>query len=117
MKQFIKLLQTELSDVANYAQKTVDNYISCIEKFCEFINNNWSIHPFQVKGSHIKEWMKHLKQTGVSSSRLIYHRSALRHFYSLMCQTTAIQCVPCFPLEKLTAISISRSTQTPPINC
>ena len=98
MKQIIQLLETELKDVANYAKDTVDNYRACIEIFFDFIHSKFDIQPSQVKGTHLNEWMKHLKQKGVSSSRLIHHRSALRHCYSLMCKLNYIDKNPALTL-------------------
>ncbi len=98
MKEIIELLETELKDVGNYAKKTVANYRSCIENFFEFINSQFSIHPSEVKGTHLKEWMKHLKQTGISNSRLIHHKSALKHCYSLMLHMNYIDKNPALSL-------------------
>jgi len=84
MQKIITTFELQLTDVANYASDTVSNYISCVHRFNVFVQNQWNIDATQVTGTHLKAWFKHIKQTGISNSRLIHHQSAIKHFYALL---------------------------------
>lgn len=84
MQKIITTFELQLTDVANYASDTVSNYVSCINQFNVFVQNQWNIDATQVTGKHLKAWFKHIKQTGISHSRLIHHQSAIKHFYALL---------------------------------
>jgi integrase/recombinase XerD len=84
--------------VNNYTSDTVSNYISCIQQFRTYINDIYGIDPRLITGTHLKAWFKHIKQTGVSHSRLIHHQSAIKHFYSFLRNMNCINTNPTFAL-------------------
>lgn len=84
MQQLFVIFERQLADVNNYASDTVSNYLSCVLQFNMFIKDNWGIDPQSVKGTHLKAWFKHIKQTGISHSRMVHHQSAIKHFYTFL---------------------------------
>jgi integrase/recombinase XerD len=74
----------ELSDIAEFAQSTVDNYVACITAFFDYARNRLRIDPVFARGRHILDWIGQVKSSGVSKSRLEHHRSALKLFFGLM---------------------------------
>lgn len=103
MNQIISKFQQELLDVAHYAKDTVTNYLSCINRFLDYCSTQWSIHPYEVKASHLKDWMAVVKKSGVSNSRLTHHSAAIKHFYSFLCKMNYISNNPAlalFPIRR-----------------
>ena len=99
IEQFIK----ELCEIALYADDTVANYISCIYKYVDFIQTQSKIDPIKSTPQHLKQWMTHLKKTGVGNSRLIHHKSALTGFFSFLIKINVIDNNPAealFPIRK-----------------
>lgn len=70
MKTLIEKFRKELLQLALYAEDTMATYISCVVRFVEFANANFKIEPEKTTPKQLREWMNHLKQTGVSNSRL-----------------------------------------------
>jgi len=75
--------RNELLKISGFAEKTVDNYTSCIVMFCNWLKRQIQISPFSVQGKHINLWIMELKGKGLSYSRLEHHRSALKTFYAM----------------------------------
>lgn len=84
MIALIDEFKKELSDIAEFAQSTVDNYVACITAFFDYARNRLRIDPVFAKGQHILDWIGQVKSSGVSKSRLEHHRSALKLFFALM---------------------------------
>ena len=101
MKEIIPNFKKQLADVNNYARDTVSNYISCIHQFNDFIGKQWNIDPTQVTGKHLKAWIKNIKQTGISKSRLIHHQSAIKHLFAFLRNTKCIDKNPALALLPL----------------
>ena len=76
--------RNELSEVACFAEDTVQNYVSCIVAFCAWVKTRLHISPIDVQGSHVSRWIMELKGKGLSYSRLEHHRSALKTFYAML---------------------------------
>jgi len=76
--------QHELSSIFGFAQDTVENYVSCIVAFCDWIKTRPQISPIDAQGSHVLKWMMELKEKGLSYSRLEHHKSALKTFYAML---------------------------------
>jgi len=76
--------QHELSSICGFAEDTVENYVSCIVAFCEWIKTRLQISPVDAQGSHVSRWMIELKERGLSFSRLEHHKSALKTFYAML---------------------------------
>lgn len=101
MQKLITTFEQQLSDVANYAGHTVSNYISCIHQFNAFVNDQCNVDLLHITGKHLKAWFKHIKQTGVSNSRLIHHQSAIKHFYAFLRNMKYIETNPALALLPL----------------
>ena len=76
--------QHELLNICGFAEDTVENYVSCIVAFCEWVKTRLHISPIDVQGSHVSRWMMELKERGLSFSRLEHHKSALKTFYAML---------------------------------
>jgi integrase/recombinase XerD len=84
MIALIDEFKKELSDIAEFAPSTVENYVACIAAFFDYARNRLRIDPVFAKGRHILDWIARLKKSGLSKSRLEHHRSALKLFFALM---------------------------------
>lgn len=74
----------ELMKVLDFAEKTIDTYVTCIVMFSEWIGFKYQVSPVKAEGSHLTEWIEKVKGKGLSYSRLEHHRSALRTFYAML---------------------------------
>lgn len=84
MTGLIAEYQYELTNVSGFAEKTVENYVSCIVMFSEWLGEKYNISPVKAEGDHLCEWIMEVKERGLSYSRLEQHRSALRTFYAML---------------------------------
>ncbi|MDW7680626.1 MAG: tyrosine-type recombinase/integrase [bacterium] len=103
MNTLIEQFRRELGDIALYADDTISNYVSCIYKYVQFIQAQFKINPTKSTPQHLKQWMTHLKNTGISNSRLIHHKSALTGFFALLVKMNVINNNPAsalFPIRK-----------------
>jgi site-specific recombinase XerD len=98
MIALIDSYRKELFDIAEYAQDTVDNYVSCVVMFFEFAKS-LGINPVFAKGAHIIKWVSKLQ--GLSPSRLEHHRSALRLFFALLVKRKILSKSPVDRLPKI----------------
>jgi integrase/recombinase XerD len=103
----------ELLSIANFAEETVQNYVSCILSFIEYCKSNLKIRPDKCRGKHILEWMTEIKKTGVSNSRLQHHRSALKTFFAFLYKTKIIRKNP---TDAIPIIRKKRSDRNKPIS-
>ena len=110
MIALIDSYRKELSDIAEYAHDTVDNYVSCVVMFFEFAKG-LGINPVFAKGVHIIKWFSKLK--GLSPSRLEHHRSALRLFFALLVKRKLLSINPAERLPKIR--KVRRSTRNQPV--
>jgi integrase/recombinase XerD len=74
----------ELMKVLDFAEKTIDTYVTCIVMFSEWIGLKYHVSPVKAEGTHLTEWIEKVKDKGLSYSRLEHHRSALRTFYAML---------------------------------
>jgi len=107
MIAIIDEFKKELSDIAEFAQSTVDNYVACITAFFDYARNRLRIDPVFAKGQHILDWIGQVKSSGVSKSRLEHHRSALKLFFALMVK---LGIVVKNPADKLPQIRRTRTS-------
>ena len=84
MTGLIDEYQYELMKVLDFAEKTIDTYITCIVMFSEWLKVKYRVTPVKAEGSHLTEWIEKEKGKGLSYSRLEHHRSALRIFYAML---------------------------------
>jgi len=99
----IEQFRTELLEIALYSEITVANYISCIYKFYDFSKKQLEIEPFEATSQHIRQWMAHLKKTGISNSRMNHHHSALTGLFTFLGKINLITENPTdglFPLRR-----------------
>ena len=63
-------------DIMGRSELTILNYCSTVKNFLEFVQQKgWGLE--ELGEEHVKEWFKHLRESGVS------HRSLARHLYAL----------------------------------
>jgi len=93
--------RTHLSDVCGYATQTVENYASCMGKFARYLKEQNNIPVTQAQGTHVCQWIAHLKQEGFSYSRMEHHRSALKIFYAMFVKLDIMAKSPAQALPKL----------------
>jgi site-specific recombinase XerD len=84
MRELMETYHKHLADVAEFAPQTVENYISCLEKYFVFATTQLKIDPLKAGARHLLRWMCFLKEQGLSRSRLIHHKSALTYFFALL---------------------------------
>jgi len=103
MNTLIEQFRKELLDVALYQNETVANYISCIYNFVDFLKQHFSVKPVNTKTHHLKQWMIHVKNTGISNSRLSHYKCALNAFFTFLQKINLINSNPAdalFPMRK-----------------
>jgi site-specific recombinase XerD len=88
----------ELTDIAEFAQSTVENYVACVAAFFDYAQNRLRIDPVFAKGCHIVTWIGEFQKAGLSKSRLEHHRSALRLFFALMVKLKIVDKNPAYHL-------------------
>ena len=113
MNTLIEQFRKELLEVALYQNETVANYISCMYNYVNFVKQHFSIDPVCTKPSHLKQWMIHLKNTGISNSRLSHYKCALTAFFAFLVKLNRIENNPAdalFPMRK------TKSQLNQPIN-
>jgi integrase/recombinase XerD len=93
--------KTQLSDVNGYAKQTVENYASCMGMFARYLKERENIPVAKVQGTHICQWIAHLKQEGFSYSRMEHHRSALKTFYAMLVKLDIVAKSPAAALPVL----------------
>ena len=108
MIALIDEFKKELSDIAEYAPSTVENYVACIAAFFDYARNRLGVDPVFAKGKHILEWIGRVKNSGVSKSRMEHHRSALKLFFALMVK---LGIVVKNPADKLPQIRRERTSE------
>jgi len=105
--------QHELLNICGFAQETVENYVSCMVTFYEWIRKEYQMSPVNARGSHLCEWMMELKERGLSYSRLEHHRSALKSFYAMLVKMKIVKRNRAFALPRLRKRGISRVMPVP----
>lgn len=104
MNAFIEQFRKQLCELALYADDTIANYISCVYKFANHCQTQFSIDPIHATPQHLKQWLIHLKQSAVSSSRLTHHKSALTGFFAFIVNMGVIDNNPAdglFPFRRV----------------
>jgi integrase/recombinase XerD len=113
MQSLMETYHKHLADVAEFAPETVENYMSCLEKYFVFARNRLKIDPLKVGAKQLHEWMCSLKEQGLSRSRLIHHKSALNYFFALLVN---LKKVDYNPAESLFTIRKKKSDLNQPIS-
>ena len=84
MQELKETYRKHLADVAEFAPETVENYMSCLEKYFDFATTELKIDPIKAGARHLLRWMCFLREGGQSRSRLMHHKSALTYFFALL---------------------------------
>jgi len=100
--------RNELSGILGFAEDTVQNYVSCIIMFCDWVKRQFHISPIEAQGSHVCKWMMELKDKGLSYSRLEHHNSALKRFYAMLSKLKIVRKNIALSLPPLRKRGISR---------
>ena len=103
----------ELLKVSGFAQDTVENYVSCMVMFYEWIRKEYQISPVNAQGSHLCEWMVELKRRELSFSRLEHHRSSLKSFYAMLVKMEIVKRNIALAIPRLRKRGISRVKPVP----
>jgi integrase/recombinase XerD len=91
----------ELLDIAGYAPKTVDTYISSVIRYYEYAKVTLNIDPIKSKGEHILKWIKEIRKHGISGSRMQHHSSALKLFFAFLMKLKIVKKNPAQNLPRL----------------
>lgn len=84
MQALMEAYHKHLADVAEFAPETVENYMTCLEKYFVFATTRLKIDPLEAGAKQLFRWMCLLKEQGLSRSRLTHHKSALKYFFALL---------------------------------
>jgi len=112
MLALIDEYQKELSKVADFAEQTVETYVSCIVSFFDYAKTTLHIKPIHSKGRHILKWMAELRETGISNSRLQHHQSALKTFFAFLVK---LKLINKNPADAMPPIRKTKSDRNKPI--
>lgn len=113
MQTLIEAYHKELADVAAFAPDTVENYLTCLQKYFDFATTELKIDPLEAGAKQLLRWMTHLKQQNLSRSRLTHHKSALKYFFALLVK---LKKLPHNPAEALFTIRKKKSDRNQPIS-
>jgi len=103
----------ELMKVSGFVEETIENYVSCMVMFYEWIRKEYQISPVNARGNHLCEWIMELKDRGLSYSRLEHHRSSLKSFYAMLVKMKIVKSNRAFALPRLRKRGISRVMPVP----
>jgi integrase/recombinase XerD len=103
----------ELMKVSGFVSETIENYVSCMVMFYEWIRKEYHISPVNARGSHLCEWMMELKRRDLSYSRLEHHRSALKTFYAMLIKMKIVKRNIALAIPRLRKRGISRVMPVP----
>jgi len=84
MQTLMKAYHKELATLAGFAPDTVENYESCLIMYFDFARGQLNIDPLAAGAKDLLTWMMHLREQGLSRSRLTHHKAALKHFFGLL---------------------------------
>jgi len=83
MQSIIEQFRKELLQVATFKDKTVQNYVSIIYKYFDYVKQEFNVDPIQAEPFHLRQWLT-VNKAKVSNSRLSHHRASLRNFYAFV---------------------------------
>jgi len=109
MTGLINEYRKELLEIATFEEKTVQNYTSCLISYFEYAKKDIGIDPIRSEGYHVQKWMEILKLKGLSPSRLIHHRSALRTFFAFLVKMKIITHNPADTLPLLRRVKSEKN--------
>jgi site-specific recombinase XerD len=102
----------ELLSIAGFADKTVQNYTSCILLYSEYVKT-LGMDPINSNAHHIQNWILRLKKSGLSPSRIQHHQCALKAFFAFCVKMNLI---PKNPADPLPPIRRTKSERNQPIS-
>ncbi len=113
MIALIDAFLTELSDIRELADSTVENYTYSVVDYCDFAKNTLKIDPVNTKGRHILKWLSHVRKKGTGNSRMKNHRVALKTFFALLVKLKVIKKNPA---DALPPIRQTQSERNQPVH-
>jgi len=66
MQTLMQTYHKELADIAGFAPDTIENYETCLGKFCDFATRQRNIDPLEAGAKDLLQWMRHLKAQNLS---------------------------------------------------
>lgn len=111
MQTIIEQFRKHLLEITTFKPDTVTNYISILDKYLNYVKEQYKINPLEAQSIHLRHWMD-LQMKKASNSRLTHHRAALKHFYTFL-QKLAIR--DDNPAEALFPILKQKSDRNQPI--
>ncbi len=84
MIALIDLYQKELLKVNGFSPSTVETYSLSIKAFLIFAKQEIKVSLSRIKGTHLMQWMRYLKLTGIGNSRMENHHYALKSFFAFL---------------------------------
>jgi site-specific recombinase XerD len=91
MIALIDAFLTELSDIKELADSTVENYTYSVVDYCDFAKNTLEIDPVHSKGRHLLKWLSRMRKKGTGNSRMKNHRVAVKAFFALLVKLKVIK--------------------------
>jgi integrase/recombinase XerD len=113
MIALIDAFLTELSDIRELADSTVENYTYSVVDYCDFAKNILKINPVHTKGRHILKWLSQMRKKGTGNSRMKNHRVALKTFFALLVKLKVIKKNPA---DALAPIRQTQSDRNHPVS-
>jgi integrase/recombinase XerD len=102
----------ELEKVNLFAASTIETYTLSVKAFCQFAQDTLYIDPAYCTADHLLQWLLHLKQSGIGSSRIENHHYALKSFFAFLHKAGLAQLNPA---EALPLLIHRRRERTNPI--
>lgn len=111
MIALIDLYGKELLKVNGFSPSTVESYLLSIKAFYGFLKEDLKLTLKRVTGADLMKWMRHLKHTGIGSSRMEIHHYALKSFFGFLFKSGHIRKNPA---DVLPLMIHRRRTRTKP---
>jgi integrase/recombinase XerC len=88
VEHFVSYLKAE----KNYSQHTIIAYSNDLKSFCEYVSGQFEIIlPEKIRHTHIRSWIVHLMEEGISPTAVNRKISALRSWYKWMLKKDYVQ--------------------------
>jgi len=112
MMALIDEYKKELSGVAGFSDKTVQNYTSCILLYSEYVKT-LGMDTINSSAHHIQSWILRLKKSRLSPSRIQHHQCALKGFFAFCVK---MDLITKNPAQALPPIRRTKSERNQPIS-
>lgn len=113
MQDLIERYRKELSCVACFKDDTVSVYVTSIYRYFNYAQEKLAIDPLKPKAGDLTGWMRYLRESGTSFSRLQTYQIALKSFFAFLVKMGIIYHNPA---QHLMLIRKGKSTLNQPIS-